>query len=430
MRKIIIYLISALLSISALTACNENNESNQKANPNHLEIAVYAKNIYLENVAQEYMNINKGVEIDIITYQPDIKSSVVGTDALYELATKDKVPENYVKAINTSLMAEKGSDIIQMDVLPYYKYAKSGYLLNLNDFLSKDKDMLDELYPKMVDAMRYDGGLYAIPMDYTAYLLAGIGDMQGSSIDELISNAQALVKSNGKATYLLKDVYSLFDILYEKNYPNLVNLQESVANFDSEDFIEILNECKKLSEEKMFPIKQNKDSESNTYAINYDSVWTQDLLMPYFTGEDIYPNRFLAKDINGDGYFTTSTSFGINKNSQNSELAWDFIKFMSSSKMQSMPSVFPINKIALDNGFKMDITQMLKDARLEKCDEVSSEYVKKIKAYSEQVSAFHFKDVIIENIVSQEVKKFFEGETTADETAEIIQQRVSLYFKE
>lgn len=422
--------VIGLLIFSFASCSNDKSEVKQSENQNHLEISVYAKNTYLENVAKEYMKKHEGTTIDIITYAPDIDSSIVSSDELHKFATNDKIPENYVKSINTSLMAKKGSDIIELDVLPYYKYAKSGYLLNLNDYLSKDKKVQDELYPKMLDAMKYKDALYAIPTDYTAYLYAGYNNIKGENIDELIKNSEEFVKSSSSNTYISKDVNTLFNILYEKNYPKFINLQENKADFDNDDFVKILELCKKYSHNRMFPTTQNKDNENNIYTLSYDTIWTQDLLMTHFGMEDNYTNRKVAKNINNEGYFTSRHSFGINYNSKNRDLAWDFIKFMVSSEMQSTPAVFPINKVALENGFKKDITQILKEAQLKDSEKVADEYIKRIKSYSEEISSYHFKDVIVEDIVSTEVQSFFDGKSTADETAKKIQQRVSLYFKE
>ena len=74
---------------------------------------------------------------------------------------------DYISRINTELMSGKGPDIIAIDVLPYYKYAASGYLEDLRLYMDADEDFdISDYRRDIIEAAEYNSGQYMLPTGF------------------------------------------------------------------------------------------------------------------------------------------------------------------------------------------------------------------------------------------------------------------------
>lgn len=416
----------------------------------NISIATYAKSSFLESSADAYMIDNPNVNITINTYAPDVSSEVTDAENSYLIADDTGTFEKYIKNINTSIMAndDTGNDIIMMDVLPFYKYAESGYLTDLNTFISEDTEFnVDDYYGNMISSMEYNSGLYAIPIDYEGYIYSinseyngidGIADVNGDPglvSNQLEKGEKAVLENPDAGMYLYKDAYSLFKILYDENYNDFINLKDNTVNYDSEEFKNLLGTVKNLVDENV--ILPQQDGNMYTYFLSYDSMWTPSILMPYFGMEDVFDGNYrLATDSTEKAYFSAPHSLAISENSNNKDEAWKFIKYLLSEEVQSSPEIFPVNKNALHNGFKNEIIKTLDDAAAggmiltDESAVIADSYISLISKWSDELSTYHFKDATVEQIVRLEVNSFFNNGQDVDTTAKNIQSKVSTYLNE
>ena len=70
--------------------------------------------------------------------------------------------EDALRTLNTELVAGKGPDVLILDGMPLQSFIDKGVLAELSQVISADG-----LIPQVVDPMRTDGKLYAVPTRFT-----------------------------------------------------------------------------------------------------------------------------------------------------------------------------------------------------------------------------------------------------------------------
>ena len=128
--------------------------------------------------------------------------------------------------------------------------------------------------------------------------------------------------------------------------------------------------------------------------------------------------------------------YAVSSSSDYKDAAWQFIRQYITEEYQNTVYSFPINKEVFENRIA---EEMVKDTsnigvsynnfsiELEPLSETDAECIRKL-VYGATRSASYDNEVM--NIILEEAKKYYSGEKSADETAHIIQSRVSVYVEE
>ncbi|WP_214626337.1 extracellular solute-binding protein [Paenibacillus agaridevorans] len=79
----------------------------------------------------------------------------------------EKDLERFVKTTNAAMLAGKGPDILEMDLLPIEHYVQRGLLVDLETLIERDATFNRELYfANMLDHAKVGGGLYGMPLSF------------------------------------------------------------------------------------------------------------------------------------------------------------------------------------------------------------------------------------------------------------------------
>lgn len=405
---------------------------------------------FLELAAKSFESKYPGVKINIssLSQMADIKSSENDgeTRKVIELTEDTQAQIDYINKINTELMSGNGPDIIAMDIVPIYKYVNNGQLENLQYYMDNDENFkLDEYRKNIFDALKYKGGQYVFPIDYSfnyyeydSTLLdeevqSNFQGYKGYTISSLIEIANnSFEKNSDKKMFGITNKpnqeINMFNELMEENYIQYVDLENKKANFTDGKFVELLEKAKEY-EEKGYVIKTTSgesksisDFETNTENRNFYkfkgnmSLVTSylirdgiDISIPLFgTEASIEKNDKIAgiqMGENGSVKFSYTQGYGINSASKNKSLAWEFIKFLVSEEMQEnlqllFPSGLtnlPINNDArmkkLEDGIKLSLfmpeEDSLKNATLTDQQNIVEQVIIFIKDYyKEPLSVF------------------------------------------
>lgn len=240
---------------------------------------------------------------------------------------------------------------------------------------------------------------------------------------------------------------------------NMVNRGEIGADLDS---MELTPEMFGKNESERYLLK-TQSSEMLMQAFNKNSRMRMMSVGMGNTENDEISS--IVANNKGEVSYTYSQAYGINSNSQNKNTAWEFIKFLLSDEMQESLNLrgLPVNKEAFLNKTKMSITGELyanaaksggggmrvktsgaaeggepKEAPVleymteldEEGQKVFDDYVAQVEKYTSQINAFFITDSSIEEAVVGEVKNFFSSSKTAEEVADALQNRISLYLNE
>lgn len=143
-----------------------------------------------DTVRQAIVAFNR-VQNDVkVTYTVAMDGAAGGTE------------QDYIKSLNTELLAGTGPDILLLDGLPLDSYIEKDVLADLSGILTDAEPVRENI----VSALVHDGKLYAVPTGFAVPLAVAAPGMQGA-FDSLSSLAEASERA-GKLPLLSRCAFS------------------------------------------------------------------------------------------------------------------------------------------------------------------------------------------------------------------------------
>jgi multiple sugar transport system substrate-binding protein len=436
---------------------------------------------FLENAARLFEEKYPGTKVSVETFStmPEIKTSEQedGEMLIVDIQDDPQSRQDYINKVNTSLMSGEGADILLMDVLPVHKYADSGQLENLDAYMDADPDFNRADYlEKILDATRYKGGIWFLPLDYTFNYYAydttllpgasGFGTGSAFTVEQLVELAENSFDGSSKLFNLPdynKRSGGMWSSLLAENYTSFVDLENKKANFSDGRFAALLETVKLYSAQGYIPEGATGQAEPGAMmqgpgenatdrfffkpknVSNLIALFTRNLGMGMTAmaeGDTMAIGENdeiagIAAAADGSTPFAYEQAYGINANSRNKETAWAFLKFLLSEEMQLSsnlrPTSLPILNSAREKKMENMLTSMLaqqgqslNEAQLE----AIAKYNEAVKQLSGQIDAYVMRDTVVDDMIAAEVEYFFEGSKTAAEVADVLQNKVDLYLNE
>jgi multiple sugar transport system substrate-binding protein len=216
-------------------------------------------------------------------------------------------------------------------------------------------------------------------------------------------------------------------------------MEKKTAQFTSDSFINLLKQCKTASDKNLLGKASNNvksikmDSMSSLHSFNL--IISAALMKAAVTKSPDNNKTFLCRLPTIDGKksvaFNCVNLYAINKNSKNTKMAWDFIKFLLSDEMQSSAgTAFPVEKEAFKKKEKESFKLYNKNLSEKDITELVDKYHNNIENIISDINAYSYADPKINKIVEEEVKAFFTGQKSAENTAAAIQNKVNIYLNE
>ncbi|WP_432404835.1 extracellular solute-binding protein [Wukongibacter sp. M2B1] len=430
-----------------------------------LTISVDYLNPTLEYAINKFENEYPDIVINVEDYNA---VSWIKTNMTYEESIQAKnegfqLKYDFIQKLNTQMLTGKSPDIIQIDSMPYKKYADMNMLLDFNELMENDPSFdKSPYYTNIFDAMEYNNKLYTIPLtvNYLAFMTntaflkeysIEFDDNSWTWNDFLDISKEVMMDTNKDGK---NDMYSLptivpqdiFNDLINSSIKNFVDYKNKKAYFTSKEFIELLKMCKAMSS-KVLMNPEITESESQNGGFVFLPYSISDFPMFYgnwlLNTDEVSFYRYPTS--NKEIYsFSPNNMYGISSNTKYQEEAWEFIKFLLSEEVQSYEKLFgiPINKSARQNKLEYEFKdakgQMDKFGDLYGYNVTSPEkYLNQIKNNIEKLNEIAPKlnncntyDIQIQRILNEETKKFFDGNKSAEETSQLIQRKVEMYLNE
>ncbi|MDE6673095.1 MAG: hypothetical protein K2K16_13045 [Ruminococcus sp.] len=307
--------------------------------------------------------------------------------------------------------------------------------VNLYDYIVKD-----DFLPNILKMNETDGNLYALPVSFYIDTIAGkseyVGNKENWTIDELISaynNAPQDMELMENA-----DKKSVIENLLYGNLGSFVDYNNQSCNFNSPDMIKFLKFGdtfeyigQKDINEQFFGMINDKFLLKKTSIHSFEDF--HELQAVVFNNEDItfvgYPS-----EAGSGAIFNNDISFSIFQQSENKAECMDFIRIFFTEDKQCSIDDFPVNKKAL---YKKADLAMKKDNN----DIYIGDIKKDIGSMSETEKSRYIEyicnidkslvyDLQIYLICMEEISLFLSGDSTPENTAEVIQNRVNIYINE
>jgi multiple sugar transport system substrate-binding protein len=435
---------------------------------------------FLEDAARLFMEKYPGTEVEIQTFSamPEIRRSGEGGNMMVMVTQTEEDPRgrsDYINRVNTALMSGEGADIYAADVLPFHRYAESGQLENLAAYISGDPGWIGaDFRENIFRAAEFQGGLWFMPVDYGfnyfAYdtaLLPGQQDLGGGgalTIEALAERAKARFDGTAKLLNAVDYVPGpslgpgdMFNQLLFEYYPSLVDLENKKANFNDGTFARLLNLVRDYADAGYIPRHAaaasgpgetpGRRQETDRYFFKLNNNFSLATLFQRGSGlrlslrsagsaggiDDDDAIAGIRANQDGGIPFHFSRAFGINSNSKNKRSAWEFLKFLLSDEAQGLlsPADLPVNNRARAEKAERLLSGPAlgrePDGRMR---EAIDNYTAAVEELSDRINRYVPEDTVINDMIASEAAYFFRGARGAEETAAVLQNRVSLYLHE
>jgi len=449
---------------------------------------------FLENAAKSFEQKYPGTTIRVDSYSkmPDVKSNEGDSEKQIAIEVEEDVQgqSDYINKINTELMSGSGADLFAMDILPFYKYAENGQLEDLQKYIDSDPEFnMDNYRENIIESLKYNGGQYIFPLDYSFNYYEydkslfdedAIDKLQASesfSNEQLVEIAKGLSESdpaNPHEMFGMKGFMnislgtSMFNELFLENYSNFIDIQNRKANFTDGTFAQVLDTVKDW-EDKGYLLPSDREeltlddfSAATDEQYFYKLKGNIELLLGYLREEGwelslptagVTPSTdtndvfaAMPTGANGGARFSYSQAYGMNANSNNKKLAWEFIKFMASTEIQETLQLYPasltglpinnearlskakdgiIGELFMQSGESSANKELTADQQ-----KAYDEYVDSIEKCSDMLNTYPIIDTTINSVINSEVKQFFDGQKSSADTAKAIQSKVDMYLNE
>jgi len=391
---------------------------------------------------------------------------------------------DYIKRLNTEIMSGKGADILQIDVIPWYKYADAGYLEDFHPFIDLDASFdKDAMRMNFFDAVMYKGGVYIFPLsayfDFFAYDAKffndgerkAIGAKDAFTFGELVNIAKDAFKRNDGSGNMFsytgikkehpdwywESTYPIWDELLWENYGSFVDMANKQARFDDGRFESLLSTVGEYvkkgyitDDPEIIEARYNYINRDERFfykkEIDFDLVkgfLKMDPGYSYSPEYGIRDNDFIggmAADYNGNiPLRATRNTYAINSNSANKRTAWEFIKFLASEEAEgqgvwAMYGITPINRNTLEKREKerFALIGLVKYPSMDIDHDIIDydAYIECLNKYADMINTHTIHDWRIDKWIDEEATLYYDGEKSAKDAAKVIQNKVKLYFSE
>lgn len=302
------------------------------------KLTVYSliDNPTIRQAAALFQQQNPTVKVDFTT---------IMTEQEY-LQAEEAVLEDYIRSLNTKLLAEDGYDVLILDGLPIDSFCEKGILEDMSGLI-KPKLESGELMPNIFSSYVSKDKIYFIPVRFALNILFG-NTVEAGKLATLDSLTEYTRANSGT---------KLFGRCTEEG------LVEAFAPYLSERILQpdktINREALIDALEKLYSVRQNSeiDEESRNGVPN---IWglTEEASLYFGPQKGFLESMFnfgIIKHMKGfytsfENSFTPICELGINSESSNKELAGKFVSLVLSEEVQKndLYDGFPVNRKALE----------------------------------------------------------------------------------
>lgn len=380
-----------------------------------------------------------------------------------------------LQQLNKDLLSGKAPDIIvSSGNLNMQSLASKGVFADLYQFIDSDSELNRESFvSNILKLSEYNGKLVSIPMSFSLETIAGktkyVGDKQNWSIDDMISAYENRPKK--EMQFSINDYKTnMFYTAFYSNLSSHVDYEKKTFDYDKAELVKLLEFINQFEDEPNWEdesVSTEQQSEWDDYQTSmikdkylvystgiYDFRSYHELLAGTFGNEPVTLVGYPSTDGSGTKLSWSSSVFSIASNSANKEACWNFIRqFLTEDYQTYDPEKsniwnFPVNQKAFDKLAEMskspqfwidsetgekheyDTTFWAGDKEI-KIGDCTDEEIAQIKELINNVTKSQsYYDNGLYDICGEEISAFFNGDKSAEETADIIINRISIYVAE
>lgn len=368
----------------------------------------------------------------------------------------DTSEETAIARLNAELAAGEGPDIIDFDTLMSRDaYAKSGFLRDMSDYFYSEFQ-LDDFF--ILDKLNRGEALYFLPSHFTIATAFGQPSVFGDKSSWTIADYERLSKLPQFAGDPADNRESFMTKLQESVIPRWVDLEEAACCFDNGEFAEALRFAKTLSDD---PI--NLNAPPGTLVAEGDMLYCEAWIESPFEIRDI--ERTLGGPAAYVGFPTidgtlgtmlfTYALTGVNVNTKNADLAWEFIRYLlvedemiydkrawfdipllkdavryKIEYMLDPYAEFAGKTITVNSDGTFEVDGVHQDLTYDPTPLITESQAETLYWLIDQAEFVYQYNAAVYNIIENAAQRYFSDACTLEEAEKEVQQRVSIYLSE
>ncbi|MDR1132442.1 MAG: extracellular solute-binding protein [Oscillospiraceae bacterium] len=366
--------------------------------------------------------------------------------------------------LSTEIISGKIPDLIDVSNLPFKQYAAKGLLEDLYAYIDADAGLSrEDLIPAILGVLETDGKLYQLATSFSVSSIVASPGVAGPEPGWTMDELQQILNDNPQADYpfgmdMTKE--GIFQYIAMLNIDRYLNWQTGECRFNSDDFKKLLAFANTFPEREENQAGYGKEIEwidSSVLIRDGRQLFTIfgagdfDSFQYYKAshGGQIVFKGFPSESGDGGGVAQMSGGIAMTSACRDKDGAWQFVRALISEDYQeSLNWNFPVNRKAFDkklaeamkqeyttdeNGERVPVSRggmSIDDGAMVEFYAITQEEADQIRALIDSVTGTFNYDQSMMELINEEAAYYFAGEKTVDETADIIQSRMTLYINE
>ena len=408
---------------------------------------VYDKNVSAvpsQEISVYSLQENNTIRQAISLFQS--KNSDLKIDYTVAMGEEGGTVSDYIRALNTELLAGSGADILILDGLPVDSYLEKGVLTDISDIIKPLKDS-GKILSNILDCFNKEDKLYQIPVRFSVPMILG-NDNALSSLNNMESIINYIQNNNEKpfsCSLTYKELLQNYLALYSKEF-------YKDKKIDKEQLVSFLSNLKKLAENiKATEFLEDAPANENGFIdssklfrdrflgiVNNKFLTGMTQIYSILSTVDIYSikNKTHLECSTINKSFIPRGMIGLNSSSKEMDLAKQFVTYLLSSEVQdaNLFDGFPVNNDSLKKWAaeesKLFYAMGDKDGNYINATWPSKEEREStLKMLSELTTPIEMNQVI-NNIIINEALPFFKGDIDVDQAASAAASKISTYLAE
>lgn len=357
--------------------------------------------------------------------------------------------------LNMDIISGNAPDVIcLLDYSTYLNYCNKGVFADLYEFMDDELNK-EMIMPNVVTALENDGKLYSLCTSFNINTLVTktkFCDKENWTFDDMLN----LYDNAPESANHLYDGETKLDVFRRMFYTmnDLIDYENFTCNFNSDEFIQLLEFCNRFVDTVDAPSKEDEYEAFSQYMTEKYHWFGNDctLVEPlYFfdlstynlvkytqgNGEDLSLVGYPSNNGKG-GRITPDTMMSITENCENKQGAWEFLKFyiLESNEIPETENDYSnIYHIpSLTDSFEKAMEIEMKVKHSASGEEYPSYTQADVDMLTEYIKSCDTIGTVLDNdivaVCEEEAGLYFAGEQTAEKSAELIQNRVSVLLSE
>ncbi|MCM1551545.1 MAG: extracellular solute-binding protein [Butyrivibrio sp.] len=369
--------------------------------------------------------------------------------------------------MNNDIISGSMPDILIVDSygMSIENYVSKGLLANIDELIAKDPELSKtEFLDNVFEAARINGKLYEILPSFYVMTYVGKTSLVGERTQWTMEEARQVLADMPEGAQLFGEMTraGFFSQVMQMCGSDFIDVSTGKCNFDSEEFISLMQYAKELPEELDYDGMWGEDYDS--WYMNYQSQYRENrtLLSNCYMSrlQDMVQtiNGSFGEDVSYVGFPNSSgqgsvisynDAYALAAGSANLDAAWEFMRYYLTEEYQASDNMewqLSVNKAQFDkmaekatkkptyedeNGKEQeyDYTYYINNESIT-IDPLTTQQLDKLKSFVTSVTKRAYYNEDVQNIINEEMDAFYKNQKSAKDVAGIIQSRAQIFVNE